>query len=122
MTTTKKFPVSISFSSFKATTDEFVVPAIPSIDSNDFIGIRSGKRFPYGAVSYIGKAISAGDVLEKMESAGMNVGDKTVAIDTLERFLVQLQDFKVGNILTIQYSGEGDFTLVKVAERPGRNA
>lgn len=118
--TTKKFPVSISFESFEAKSNEFIVPIAGGNNTNEFVGIKSGGRFPYGAVSYIGKAVSVIDVLEKMTQAGIEVSDATAAVEVLDKYLQRLQEFKIGSILGIEYSPAGDFTLVKVAVRPPR--
>jgi len=103
-TTTKKFPVSVSFGDFVTRKDEFLVPIIGGSDTHEFMGISSGSPFPYGAVSYIGKAVSVADVLDKMMRAGINIPDATEAQEAFGSYLKELQEFRVGNVVAIEYS------------------
>jgi len=118
--TTKKLLVSVSFESFKAKSNEFLVPLMGVGETSEFVGIESGKRFPYGALSYIGKAVSATDVLRRMSAGGIDVPNPDAALEVIEKYLERLQEFRMGNVLGISYSPDGDFHLVKVANRPPR--
>jgi hypothetical protein len=117
---TKKLPVSLSFGEFKSNSNEFLIPVLKSEERNPsgFMGIKSGKRFPFGALSFLGKAISASDILGKIGATRMKSLDMSAAISDLNSYLEKLQAFKIGNVLEIEYLSNGDIRLIKVAERP----
>ena len=120
MKTTKKMPVSLSYGEFSTKKNEFLVPFVQNESKNDFMGIKSGEEFKYGAISYIGKEISPNDIMDKMVKAGVGNTSKEDLLIVLDRYLESLQSFKIGNIIQIEYLPDGDFNLVKVAEKPPR--
>ena len=120
--TTKKFPVSLTFNGVEATSNEFVVPMLEAASADNlFLGIKTGKTHSYAAVSYTGKDVGASDVIEKLIAAGVDVGDRRRTLDMLDEYVGRLKEFKVGNVLAIEYA-DGDYSLKKVANRPPRSA
>ncbi|MCP4340350.1 MAG: hypothetical protein GY799_16025, partial [Desulfobulbaceae bacterium] len=64
---TKKYPVSVSYGEEYVKRNEFVIPNIVGEQSgNNFVGIETGDSYLYGAISYIGKEITAKDVIGKI--------------------------------------------------------
>jgi hypothetical protein len=118
MKTTKKMPVSLSYEEFRTNKNEFLVPFIQGDKKDAFMGIKSGDEFRYGAISYIGKEISTNDILDKMEKAGVLTKSKEDLIASINRYLEEIQSLKIGNIIKIEYLPDGNFNLVKVAEKP----
>lgn len=120
MISTKKMPVSLSYGEFSTKKNEFLVPLFQKGSTSGFIGIKSGEEFPFGAISYIGKEISAKDIFDKIISAGIEIPNRGALIEMLEDYLKKLQSFKIGNIIKIEYLTERNFNLIKVAEKPPR--
>ncbi len=99
MITTKKLPVAVSFAEFATQADEFLVPANVGGKAS-FIGIKSGNCFPYGALSYLGRSVSADDILEKLIAA--KVLSEGISKEMLEGYLKAIAAFKIGNILSVE--------------------
>lgn len=113
MNATKKLPVAVSFAEFSTNADEFLVPA--NVDGKAcFIGIKSGKSFPYGALSYLGKPVFSEDILRKMAAA--KTTSEFVSKEMLEAYLEALSAFKIGNIITVESLVGSVVRLAKVAE------
>ena len=121
MNAIKKFPVSLTFDGIEASTNEFVVPTLEAASGDNlFLGIKSGKTHRYAAMSYTGKDVNASDVMEKLIAASADVGNQQETLDMLDDYLGRLKEFKVGNVLAVQYA-DGDYSLEKVANRPPRS-
>ncbi|MBF0234384.1 MAG: hypothetical protein HQK65_15295 [Desulfamplus sp.] len=115
---TKKMPVSISYGSFKAKLNEFLIP-FTGEKQDGFRGLQSGLSSQYGSISFIGKEITANDVFAKLVDSGQKIDNVEAVITAITDFLGQLQQFKVGNIISIYYSDDGNgFKLEKEANRP----
>jgi hypothetical protein len=110
--TTKKLPVS------QSAKGEFVVPDPHGRSRDVFLGIESGTEFQTAALSYIGREVSAQEVVDKF----LKYSESTVSISDLvrcfESYLRQLQAFKIGNILKIEHLEGCDFKLSCVARSP----
>lgn len=116
---TKRLPVSLSFGNFKCSSSEFLIPFTGGNDHpTGFMGIKTGKSFPYGALSFLGKEISTPEILDKLKSCKTQIWDAPAVVKILNRYLEKLQEFRIGNILEIEYLMEGDIRLIKIAERP----
>lgn len=89
-----------------------------------FLGLRSRKVWQSGRMVYIGKDITEKDVFAKLIETGHRVEDVDQTLKTLETYLTQLQNYRIGNVLTIKEdpSGEHEFQLVKTAEVATTNA
>lgn len=111
---TKKFPVSLGQEGCPTHNSEFLVPKFFKTDRNVFVGLKSGKETPLGAISFIGVEIDAQEVLSKLK---IPPPDLKQALRLLENYLTQLQKFKIGNIISIVYETNGGFYLKKEAER-----
>jgi len=114
MNTTKKMPSSLTKDGQPSRKSEFVIP-LPAPDANSFVGLRTGKKHKLAVISYIGKSITVDDILKKIPNFK---GNRNKLIGCLDQFIVDLQKFKVGNVISISYSGEGDFTINLEATRP----
>ena len=115
MITTKKLPVAVSFAEFRTNADEFLIPA--NVDGKScFVGIKSGKSFPYGALSYLGRLISVQDILNKLASSKVLLRFKVHSKEMLEAYLEALSDFKIGNILSVESLSDSSVRLTKMAD------
>jgi hypothetical protein len=85
-------------------------------DKPVFVGIKTGKEYPTGCISYLGRDVSADDILTKLD---LPSGEAKRARPILNQYLTQLQDFKIGNVLSLSWSGMlKKLELKKEAERP----
>ena len=114
MNSTKKMPSSLTKGGQPSRKSEFVIP-MPAPDSNSFIGLKTGKKHKLAVISYIGKAITVDDILKKLQNFQ---GDRNKLIGCLDRFIVDLQKLKIGNVISMSYSEEGDFTINLESTRP----
>lgn len=119
-TMTKKLPVSLSFGNYHTDKNEFLIPlSDPRGRATGFVGLKSGAIHEYGAVSFVGKPLSAEEIVAKMLSFGRCVGDVADVQNSIERYLEQMNAFRIGNVVEIHYE-EGRFLLRKVADHPPR--
>ena len=89
-TTTKKLPVSLSYGTYQTAAHEFLIPALDD-GIEGFEGLTSGKVFPYGAVSYLGKEITVGEVFAKLVDSDRKIDSVDKTIKLIE---VYLRSFK----------------------------
>ena len=115
----RKFPVGISDHSRISKGGEFVIPDPSAKPGSSFIGLKSGKPWPYGAVSMIGRSITASDVLDRASDKVQTLIKTSDTASRITDYLDQLQQFKVGNVLTVEYDAQGGFVLKLVRTRPG---
>ncbi len=119
--TTKKLPMSVSYGDSKAKSNEFVIPAMDAGFSG-FRGLKSGRLYVYGALSYLGKEITVNDVFAKLVDSGQKIGNVEGTLKMLDVYLQALQGYRIGNVLAAEpSSGACGFKLRKVAERPNTN-
>lgn len=111
---TKKFPVSLS------DRGEFAVPNPGERLRNTFIGLESGTEFETAAVSYVGRDVSAEDVATKFLKHQDSPLSRDGLVALFARYLDCLQEFKIGNVLGIEYSQDSGFRLKLVARSPRR--
>lgn len=118
MDKTKKMQVSISFGEVKTRANEFLVPN-PCNDGS-LIGIKSGKEYLYGAISFIGVEISTTDIIEKMKTNGVIVSEVIEYKDKLNKYIDEIYKYKISNIISSELDGDNNIILNKVANRPER--
>jgi hypothetical protein len=111
---TKKMPVSLGKEGIPPSRSEFLIPSLGE-GEDILIGIKSGKHHAQGAVSYIGMELSAEDILAKVTHLPCT---KEEAIFKLRRFIELLQNFKIGNIISMRSGPDHAFELIKEAEKP----
>lgn len=116
----KKFPVSTSFGDFKAKSEEFIIPFADK-ESEGFLGLDTGKVSKYGRIVFIGMAINVDHVFKKLVDSGQKINDVNATLSMLGRYLEELQKFKIGNVISITYSDDAEFKLIKEANRPPKN-
>lgn len=117
--TTKKLPVSLSYSDFEAKTKEFLVPAADA-GFGSFRGLKSGSIYPFGALSYLGTEITANDVFARLVDSGQKIRNVDETLKVLDAYLQMLQEFRIGNILAVEPCVESPsgFRLKKIANSP----
>lgn len=70
-------------------------------------------------MTFIGRSISAADVIEKLQKP-VNLSEQLQL--RIEEFLGRLQDFKIGDVVSISYDADGGFTLSLEAIFPPRQS
>ena len=111
-------PISISYREVKTRASEFLVPN-PRNDGS-LIGIKNGKEYLYGAISFIGIEISTVDIIDKMITNGVSVGDVDEYKDKLNKYIDEIYKYKISNIISGGLDEDKNIILNKVANRPER--
>lgn len=116
--TTKKLPVSISYGDVQAKCNEFLIPAMDAGFSG-FRGVKSGRLYTYGALSFLGKEITINDVFARLVDSGHRIDDVDATLKMLDAYFAAVQGYRIGTVLTVQPSSDrGGFKLTRVAQRP----
>ena len=85
--------------------------AVPREDT--FIGVKTGNRYTTGYLVFLGKEITAEDILKKLNNHPSQA-DRCV----IESFLSELQGLKIGNVVSLRFTSEECCRLTKTDERP----
>ncbi len=115
MTATKKLPVPAKPKSGKG---RFLIPDLLATGGSGFIDIKTGKRVETGHLCYLGVPVTAEDILTRFCEQHALAVDPQAALDRLDLYIAALQDYKIGNVLSITYAGDGSFRLTKEADQP----
>jgi hypothetical protein len=112
---TKKFLLSVSYGSSKARRKEFVIPYLKK-DRDEFYGLDSGKCSKYAMIVFTGVEMTKDLVFSKLVDKGHKVSDAKETLALIDTYIKNIEQYKIGNILRIQYSGTQEFELIKVAD------
>lgn len=116
MEKTKKLPISVSFEDYKTKSSEFL---IPSLDNEPImIGITTGRKYKFGAISYIGVEIDIRDIIDKLKKNGIHLPNEEEYIIKMNCYIKQLYNFKISNVIECISNKENVVILNKVANRP----
>ena len=110
---TKKILTSISYKNFNSQLEEFIVPSFNNELS--LIGVTSGNISEYGMVVFVGKEIGPNDIFSKLVESGQQINDIAKAFDMINKYIEELQEFKIGNVISIKPNGKDCFKLFKEA-------
>lgn len=110
---TKKFVCALSAKGHAQSRAPFLIPALDG--TRAFIDVRNGKAHETGYVVYVGVAITADDVLKKVEVSVADVAQARLLIDS---FIVELQRFKIGNVVAVEQSEGRLVRLRLIANAP----
>nr|CAP47838.1 putative integron gene cassette protein [uncultured bacterium] len=100
-TTTRKLPCSPKADGSASSRSEHLIPTFLNHEPY-FVGLRSGKKFPHGIVSFIGKDVSSEDIIKRLS---LSPDQRESVVLLLVEYLQQLQSFKIGNVLSVSWSG-----------------
>jgi hypothetical protein len=67
----------------------------------------------------IGRSITASDVLDRASEKVRPLMEQTDAVAMITDYFDQLQQFKIGNVLLVEFDTQGGFLLKLVRKRPG---
>jgi hypothetical protein len=112
---TRKLPCSLRADGAATRRSEHLVPCLTG-EKPVFVGVKTGKEYGTGAISYLGRDVSTDDILTKLDLPPAEVG---CARPILDEYLNQLQDFKIGNVLSLSWEGTPKaLVLRKEANKP----
>jgi hypothetical protein len=111
--TTKKFVGGLSGKGHARARAPFLIPALDGTLA--FVDIRNGKAHETGYVVYVGVAITADDVLKKVEVSVADVAKTRLLINS---FIVELQRFRIGNVVAVEQSDGSLVRLGLIANSP----
>jgi hypothetical protein len=111
--TTKKFLARLTADGYASSRSPFVVPALGGRPW--FVDLRTGKQQETAYVVYIGRAITADDVLQKLSGEG---SDPEAIRGLVNCLITELQQFKIGNVVAVEQSDGRQVRLRLVAAAP----
>jgi len=83
-----------------------------------FLGLRTKRLWRSGRMVYIGKEITANDLFAKLVDTGRKIESVEQTLRVLENYIQSLQEFRIGNLLSVEADVANGFKLVKVADSP----
>ena len=83
-----------------------------------FLGLRSRRIYTSGRMVYIGREITEKDVFAKLVDTGRKIESVEQTLRTLENYIQKLQEFRIGNLLSVEADAASGFRLVKLADSP----
>lgn len=96
--------------------NDFVYPHVDK-SITAFIGIRKPKIWTKGMVVYTGVDITAHDIFSKIVDSGMKIDSVDSMMESLQTYVSQLGEFKIGNVLEVEKDDTSSFRLKKFADR-----
>jgi hypothetical protein len=116
---TKRFSVAINLTApGSEIAAEFVIPRLVIDQGDGFIGLETGKSVTNALICLTGPPITTNDVITKFSKHSKLPVPVRKAQEVLNRYIVELQEFDLGNVLSIEYGEDGGYSLTRVAKRP----
>jgi hypothetical protein len=115
--TTKKLLVAFDPKKPDQRSSDFLVVVLEGAEAK-LVGVKSKKTAASGLMVYLGKEIKANDLFAKLVDTGRKIESVEQTLRTLESYIEKLQDFRIGNLLSVEADAATGFNLVKVADSP----
>ncbi len=113
--TPKKLLVTFDPSDPDTGAGDFIVP-ISEDGRVIFIGMRSEKPSTLARMVYVGKDITVNDLFAKLVDSGRKIANVEQTVKILTDYVVMLQEYKIGNIVSVEASAAPDgFGITKIA-------
>jgi len=112
---TRKLPHTMTKDGHAGRGGEHLVPCLDMPRQNILVGLTTGKKQSSGYLVYIGVDVGADEILQKMGMADRATESNRKAI---ESFLQGLQDLKIGNVVSIEFTADDSCHLTKESEHP----
>jgi hypothetical protein len=103
MVATRKLPVAYNPKRPKSR-GEFLVPQLVGSGESSFIGIKTGRQFQLGAISYVGMDVTPEMLLERFCERNAVPAQRDEALRRLTAFVEGLQSFKIANVVAVSYA------------------
>jgi hypothetical protein len=115
--TTKKLLVAFDPKQPHQESSDFLVIVMEGTQP-ELLGVRSKKPVVSGLMVYLGKQIMATDLFAKLVDSGWKIESEAQTVRTLESYIQKLQEFRIGNLLSVEADAANGFKLVKLADSP----
>lgn len=122
-TRSKMMPISFSFQKgSQGKSHELLVPYLDG-SRKGFRNLTGGSSSDFGLIAYSGREVTASDLVIKMKEKRLAGADDGETLNALEHYLSELQNFKLGNVIRVEYNSRADFgfRLVKEANSPPKD-
>lgn len=90
---------------------EFIIPDIFNLQ-NSFIGIETKKEYSHGIICFTGVDLDSKTVIDRLIENKIIQKTQNDYIATIDKYLTDLKEFKISNIITIEYV-DNNFRLLK---------
>ncbi len=98
----------------------FLCPNIDEEGVNSFLEIDTNKEWNIGRVAFIGMEISKNDVFARIVDSGKKIKSVDGLLNTIEDYIEQISNFKIGDVVGIKSLENGNFELIKLQKPPRR--
>lgn len=115
--TTKKLLVAFDPKKPDQRASDFLVVVLDDTQPK-LLGVRSKKPAVSGLMVYLGKEITANDLFAKLVDTGRKIESVEQTLCALENYIQKLQEFRIGNLLSVEADAASGFKLVKLADSP----
>lgn len=115
--TTKKLLVAFDPKKPDQRSSDFLVVVLED-QQPKLLGVRSKKPAVSGLMVYLGKEITANDLFAKLVDTGRKIESVEQTLRVLENYIQKLQDYRIGNLVSVEADAANGFKLVKLADSP----
>ena len=117
---TKKILVPVDINNYNKKNNGFLYPGLNEKGEATFLDISSGKEWSHGMIAFTGRELNKNVLFAKIVDSGKKIDSVSELVSQLDNYLAQIKTFKIGNIVAVNVSDNGqDFDLIKV-EKPKR--
>ena len=114
--TTKNFLTPIDLDNPEKNFNDFLYP-VKYNDEFVFKGIKSGKIWKRGVVSFVGISLNKNDVFAKIVDSKIYIDDVKGLLDSLEKYIEQIKNLPLGTVTSIESNGDG-FIIKSLGKQP----
>lgn len=118
MNTTRKLPHSMTKDGRATQGGEHLIPCLEMPRRNVFVGVKTGRVHDKGHLVFLGKDVGTADIFTKI---GMTETVTETDRKAMESFLQALQSLKIGNVVSVVFTGADSCTLKKASEHPAND-
>lgn len=113
---TKKMLVPIDLENPEKDIRDFLYP---SLVEEKFVlrGIKSGKIWENGIVSFTGKTVTSEEIFAKIVDSGQKISSVSLLMKILNSYVGQLKEIKLGTVVKLVHK-DNDFILETLGRKP----
>ena len=117
---TKKMLIPFDIKQPRKKLNGFLYPSIDKTEVNSFLEIDTNKEWNVGRVVFTGIEISKNDVFARIVDSGKKIKSVDDLLSTIEDYIKQISNLKIGDIVEIKPLENGKFELLKLLKSPRR--
>jgi hypothetical protein len=106
MSSTRKLPVRIDEKKRTTSRSDYLLPQLAGTPRTGFTSIKTARTVDRGCIVFLGREVSPETLLEKFCENNPEPPDCQEALRRLSAFVEALQQFRIGNVLSVEYSAE----------------